>query len=291
MGDQGVDPKSKKALFLLNRARRMIHPLDDWLHTIKYYCVDLCECCFLLPWDAKAIRAAWDGDRVIEISNEYFDSIPRELAMDCKRDQADFFRTGLRIPAPFSVNGKRKIGFVARDACDAGKEIKVAYINRFGSKVSDKIELTDDFRPTFTAQEPAEIISFDKDRTNGNVDVIINNRKVSQMKPRYTCESHEQYKIKGSLCCSRVLIKCKVKHIDYTEEDYDELIDIDSIDALEFAAMAYTAKQKNELREYQVNLLTARTHLEVDKIDIESSNKGFERMFAPDVIDNRYDAY
>ena len=288
LGDQGVKPESKKALFLLNRARRLVYPLEDWVHTIKYHCLPITGCCFVLPNDVSAIRAAWSGESVASVVNEYFDSVPRDVAMDLKGERIFFFRTGVNVAFPTQLTGNSKLGFYARDANDEGKNVTITYKNKAGSQITDKIELCGSLDTIYTTEEPVEVMAITKDVTKGEVQVgVVQTRRgynqeyykpLYMMAPEFTTGRHEQYKINGQCVCSRVLVKCKLRYRDYTQQDYDTLLDIESIDALEFAAMAITAKQKNELKEYQANIQLARIHLDIDKEDLETSPRGFETM-------------
>tara|TARA_R110000772_G_scaffold18184_2_gene50764 strand:- start:25297 stop:26214 length:918 start_codon:yes stop_codon:yes gene_type:complete len=278
LGEQGSRPSSKKAMWLMNRARRLVHPMDDWVHTIKYYCLTLDDCCFTLPHDVKAIRAAWDGNSVVKVSNEYFDSIPREIAMDGRGVSTSFFRTGRNIALPARLCGTRKLSFIAEDLTDKGMEVTVMYQNTSGSQLTDHLKLNEDFLPVETTEEVRNVLSISKEPTRGQVQVVDNNKVVYTMLPNFTNGRHEQYKVDGEVRCSRVLVKCKIAERDYTDADLGSEIDMQSIDALEFAAMAITAKGKQELGPYKANLSFARQHLDIDKIDIESSVSGFEPM-------------
>ena len=281
IGSQGMKPESKQALFYLNRARRLVYPLDDWVHTIKYTCVPVCDCCFVLPEDCAAIRAAWDGNNNVITTNEYFDAVDKDFVLRNSGCKVRVFRTGLSLALPIQPNGS-ELFFLANNMDDAGKFVRISYKDTMNSLSSEKIELLDDFQLTGTSYRIKEVTAISKDRTDGPVSILLSTGKeIYSMPPLFTSGRFEQYKIDGQITSPYLLLKCKLRFRDYTTEDYDSLIDITSIDALEFAAKAMYAKSQSNISGYQQNILLARTHLEVAKEDLESSNRGYVEMRLP----------
>lgn len=281
LGSQGMKPESKSALFYLNRARRLVYPLDDWTHTIKYICVRICDRCFVLPEDCAAIRAAWCGRSNVSVVNEYYDAVDQDFIIREAGDKAKVFRTGISMAAPFNPNYDQ-LYFSAANTDDLDKVITITYKDNYGSRNTEKITLLDDFQLTGTSNAVKEIHSLSKNRTVGNVDIFSSSGiLLYRMDPFFTNGRFEQYKIDGSLCCDALLLKCKLRFRDYTEDDYDTAIDIESIDALEFAAKAMYEKSQSNIKEYQANILLARTHLEISKEDFETSSRGYEKIRLP----------
>ena len=287
LGDQGMGPKTEQALFYLNRARRLVYPLDDWTHTIKYGCIPVCDCCIVLPNECAAIRAAWDGNRVVDIANEYFDSVPREYLVRHKGSCVSLFRTGVSLPAPFEP-GCSLLAFQATDDDDAGVDVNLKYKGPTGRVISETISLQDNFQLTETEYPVREILALGKGRTISPVNICTTSGRLFYvMQPTFTCGRFEQYKIDGNMCYNKLLLKCKLRYKDYTIDDYDSLIDIESIDALEFAAKALYSKSQSDTKGYQENILLARTHLEVAKEDLETSSKGYEHIRRQSELPNR----
>jgi hypothetical protein len=235
-----------------------------------------------LPESCSAIRAAWIGGCPIPISNEYFDSVNREFLIRNRGQEVTIFRTGRKLAIPFKENGDH-IYFQALNSDDAGAKVRASYSSTSGNDMVDTISLIDDFQLNHTEEQVRTVNGISKDRTKGEVDIIDSNGKVLYtMCPTQTSLGFEEYKIDiercKNICCDQILLKCKIRYKDYTKEDLDKEIDIDSIDALEFAAKALYEKSQSNIQGYQQNILIARTHLEIDKEDLETSSIGYEKM-------------
>lgn len=264
-----------QAISMLNAARELLWPLDDWTGTVTYGCVRLNEGCFFLPFDIESVRKAWKCGQNIPINNENWLYVEQGMLSDFCDGEVSIVRTDKSVVIPVHFPTDDQIGFRPSDAGDEGKEIAVTIRNVFGSVSNEAIKLGSIRETVYAELAVRELISINKRPTEGAIQVYSKNDCDVETR-RYVIEAYEtdvrywQYQSLNS--CECVVIKGKRKFFPYKETDLYREVDIKSMSALQFASQAIEHMRNKNYKEYQNALLIARTHLERTKEDIKRTS-------------------
>jgi hypothetical protein len=263
-----------QAVSMLNAARELLWPLDDWVGTIEYGCVNANESCFYLPAHIETIRKAWKCKQDIPIANENWYYVEQGFVSELCGDTATIVRTDKSVVLPVSFPKSHQIGFRPSDSNDIGKTIAVTVRNVFGSIVAENITLTSLTETSYAELAVEEIISINKSPTEGAVQVYA--RGECDEVRVYIIEAFESsvryWQYKSINACECILIKGKKKFFPYKDTDLYREIDIRNQSALQFASQAIEHQRARNYKEYQNALMIARTLLERSKEDLKKTS-------------------
>lgn len=263
-----------QAVAMLNAARELLWPLDDWIGTIEYGCVTPKDSCFYLPAHIETIRKAWSCKQDIPINNENWFYVEQGFVSELCGSNVTLVRTDKSVVLPVSFPKSHQIGFRPSDSNDIGKTIAVTVRNVFGSIVAENITLTSLSETTYAELAVEEIISINKSPTEGAVQVWA--RGECDEARIYVIEAFESsvryWQYKAINTCECILIKGKKKYFPYKETDLYREIDLRNPSALQFASQAIEHQRAKNYSEYQKALMIARTLLERSKEDVKKTN-------------------
>lgn len=265
---------SCQAISMLNAARELLWPMDDFVGTIEYGCVMPNDSCFYLPAHIETIRKAWSCNQNIPINNENWYYVDQGFVSEICGDAVSLIRTDKSVVLPVSFPKSHQIGFRPSDSNDIGKSISVTTRNVFGSIVNENIELVSLTETSYGELAVEEIISINKPATEGAIQVWA--RGECDESKIYVIEAFEHsvryWQYKSINACECILIKGKKKYFPYKENDLYREIDIRNPSALQFASQAIEHQRARNYKEYQNALLIARTLLERTKEDLKKTN-------------------
>lgn len=263
------------AVDMLNAARQLLYPLDDWTGTVAYGCVRTNNSCFYIPSHIETIRKAWRCEKDIPIGNEGWYHLDANSLYQYCRDTIGVVRTDRSVVLPVGFPKDTEIGFLIQDDTDKGMKISVTAMNVFGSIVTSVLTLQDLETPVFAELQVRELLSISKPTTNGAIRVLSRcNRCISNI---YLLEAYEnnikywQYRAMGT--CDCLVIKGKKKFFAYRATDLDREIDIENPTALQFASQAIEHLRNKRYQEHTDAIKLARTYLERTKEDLRKSDR------------------
>tara|TARA_R110000868_G_scaffold13848_6_gene64406 strand:+ start:11462 stop:12379 length:918 start_codon:yes stop_codon:yes gene_type:complete len=265
---------SCQAISMLNAARELLWPMDDFVGTIEYGCVMPNDSCFYLPSHIETIRKAWGCKQNIPINNENWYYVDQGFVSEICGDSVSLIRTDKSVVLPVSFPKSHQIGFRPSDSNDIGKSISVTTRNVFGSIVNENINLNSLTESSYGELAVEEIISINKPPTEGAVQVWA--RGECDEQKIYVIEAFEHsvryWQYKSINACECILIKGKKKYFPYKENDLYREIDIRNPSALQFASQAIEHQRSRNYKEYQNALMIARTLLERTKEDLKKTS-------------------
>lgn len=280
-GDSGNDPDSKESLRLLNRARLLMYPMDDWEGTIRFICVPCLDNCFFPPHDIESIRAIWDGNGNVDVWNDTHMQIDHNNIRNyCDRVARAASKTGISQVLPVCLPEEPWIpSLLATNGEDEGTEITITGRSSFGNKISSTVKLKECNEEVELTEEFKTIESIAKPQTCGPVTIYNSDKKIYTLDACEENPCYHQYRMQGRTCGCYVVLKGKRKFRNYTTKDLDRYVDLTSVDGIEFAMLALNSKDKKGgegLAEYAGYLAAAKAHFEVVKEDLNSSARGYE---------------
>ena len=263
------------ALKLINAARRLLYPLDDWTGTIDYGCVNLCDSCFYLPYHLETIREIWNCDEIIHIGDEIWSSIGTGYLSSCCGEKAGVTRTDRHAAIPVQPPLGSILGVRPTDSNDNGFTIRFTVRNVAGTLDTDVIKVNGYEEIVYGDLIMGRIEGIQKDPTNGPVNIYYrDNRGVNC--PLYTLQAEEtspRYYMYKSTCQSGcAIIKAKKKLFPYTERDLYSELDIQSVNGMKFAIKALEHERSSQYDLYTAALKLARAHLERVKEDLKKTS-------------------
>lgn len=262
-----------QAISMLNAARELLWPMDDWVGTIEYGCVNPKDGCFYLPAHIETVRKAWACNQNIPINNENWYYVDQGFVGDMCGAPVALVRTDRSSVLPVDFPKHSQIGFRPSDAYDIGKAVSVTTKNVFGSVVNESIVLGSLTETSYGELAVDEILSINKPPTEGAVQVWA--RSECEEKRVYLIEAFEHsvryWQYRSVNACECIIIKGKKKYFPYKENDLYREIDIRNPSALQFASQAIEHQRAKNYREYQNALTIARTHLERTKEDLKKT--------------------
>jgi hypothetical protein len=263
------------SLKIINAARRLVYPLDDWTGTIDYGCVNLCESCFYLPFHLETIREIWQCCGSPELGDEIWSSIGAGCVSDCVGEKAGVTRTDRWRPLPVEPPMGSILGVRPIDETDKDFTIRFNIRNVAGTVDTDVIKLGDYNEIVYGELILGKIESIHKDPTNGPVQIYWrDNRGVNCN--LYTLQANEtspKYYMYKTTCTSGcAVIKGKKKLFPYTERDLYSELDIQGTNGLMFAIKALEHQRSGQYNEFTAALKVARSLLERQKEDLKKTS-------------------
>lgn len=253
-GEQGTCKDAPSNLRRLNRVRRIIYELGDYEGTMEWGClpIDGASRCIYLPYFLETVRQAWISSMPVIVRGSGYmalDSIGRRGCCDCHPDSRRALQvTGLRPPFTATPDGLFQLTIDTDD--DAGLVFRGT-----GRDGSPKVA-------RLSKDAPVSDVMFDKvtsvvkPRTVGDVVVharfpdggsyVVANYPGSAINPRYAQMRIMDYC--SSDCERDLVVLAKRTFIPY--EDLDELVDIESMQALVFGSQAINSVEGNRDEEY-----------------------------------------
>ena len=287
-GVSGSKPDSPMAISTLNKALRLLWSQGDWEGTMITGFLRLERGCFYLCHPAEIIKNVYQGqdNNPVPIYNGHTAwSNLTDMSNCCKGGKKyPFFRTANTAVIP-SFPKDSQLGLVATNCEDAETEIVVAF-KYPGGITSEKLTLLPDWEPVFTEQQVDKVIAITKKETKGDIDVVSRMgggmvKNVFKLASDDCDPCYQQYMVKGcpSDCCIVLRAKRKVPKIS----NLDMPIHLNE-DALEFAMLAVSAKEKGNNNGYVENLSLARDHLQLEKEDFTNSITPSREVIMGDMI-------
>ena len=269
------------ALKLINAARRLVYPLDDWTGTIDYGCVNLCDSCFYLPYHLETVRDMWKCNSSITLNDEIWSSIGTNSLSDCCGERMGVVRTDRSAAIPVQPPLGSIIGIRPIDAADKDFVVRFTIRNVAGSLAVDEVKAKDFTEFSYGELLMGRIESIQKDRTNGPINLYWrDNRGVNcrlytlqadEVSPRY-------YMYKATCESGCVIVKAKKKFFPYTEKDIFSELDIQGVNGLMFAIKALEHQRASQYTEFTAALKIARSLLERVKEDLKKTAEPAREM-------------
>lgn len=263
------------ALKLINAARRLLYPLDDWTGTIDYGCVNLCESCFYLPYHLETIRDIWNCNGEVPLGDELWSSIGTGYLSSCCGEKAGVTRTDRSVAIPVQPPLGSIIGVRPLDSGDKNFTIRFAVRNAIGSLDTDVVKVKSYDEVVYGEMIMGQIEGIHKDRTLGPIVLYWRDNRGVNCK-LWTLQANEvspRYYMYKSTCQSGcAIIKAKKKFFPYTEADLFSELDIQSASGIEFAIKALEHQRAAQYNEYALALKIARSHLERHTEDLKRTS-------------------
>jgi hypothetical protein len=257
---------------MLNLARQLVYPMDDFEGTIDYCYVHCLDGKFTLPYHIETIRNAYDCECRIDIEpGQWKPACPPYAIRHC----LNFVRTDEYVVVPVNLRLGYMYGFRITDLNDAGIKFSVSYMNEGFGAVSEDVTLPSTLEDIVWLVDPVvRFYSINKPRTVGYIQLYARSPYnqcclIYNYHPLETCPQYQVY-YSNQFFGNCILIRGKKRFIPYTDKDYDMPLDIKSHDGLRFAMKAIEHEASGRLNEYSATLASARGHFEKDKIDVRS---------------------
>lgn len=267
----GVGSDSKCAYELINKARFLVYPLGDWVGTMEYMGFNASKGTMTLPSDMDFIRGARSGNGIVEIDVGH---VTKEIYCCCKANPIISKRIG-RVYSPFQSTENSPFYAYAVNQNDEGKELRIQYESRKGTKYDETISLIH-LQPTYLINIPSKITRISKPVTRGVVaiavgpnhknPVAISHLSAGDMNPVYT-----QYCFPCSGCLA---IEVKKRMIPYSIDSADDVLDIHP-EAMSLLISAIKAKDSNKeawQKDYSASVSLAVNFLRQEQINEDATN-------------------
>lgn len=297
-GQSGSCPDSEKAFQYINYARRLLWNRGDWLGTLEYGCLNACEGCAYLPWDLEVIREAWLGIRPIDVRDEWWQSLSYAGLKSCCGSccSGALIQTGRKRPIVKPLCGSVRIKIWSNETEEEGTQIVFKAIDRYDTPRDLVFTYTDgEFNTVET--NICDIEHVIKPATKGVIFVqaiypntgnktLIAHYKPDQINPEF---NEYELRIPQAKKKCQILIKAKKKYFDVQDEN--DIIGIENIVALEFAAEAINAKRNKDITGYSNFLNAATEQLRQDLLNLNPEPSApldveYDRVALPPRFDN-----
>ena len=288
VGDGGECWDSDRTLNALNRARRLIYERGDYEGTMEEGCVSVSCGCFSLPRHLGEIRSAWKCNAPVTVVPYYYMTLAelgrgRDECCGVGGDacQIVIHRTGISRPmrkriskpsilylfAPDDESGT--ISFLLRLRGDSTKRVSV--------DLSDPdIREEDGYIPVESAVK--DVLEVAKPVTNGRVSLVVESgfsrEVIAYYAPGEVNPHYSEYNARG-ISDGVLVVFSKRKFFDFTPADYEGMVDIQSVSALEFAVQADAHKVANANDRYIQSIQLMEEQLDEFDQDVAMGQSAF----------------
>lgn len=211
------------ALNLVNQARFIAYPTGDWVGTIGYTGIPTERGQFLLPAQFDAIREV----RQCSVNGTVSANMQASDYYNCG-GQIVVARLHGRAYSPIACNG-RHLYVKCLNLQDVGKVINFDYVDNLGSERNQDLILQhgskqngEDWCLDYVPNVIRKIV---KPVTVGRV-YLTNTSVIGYLEPWERIPTYSIYQTNGLHCGGPVYVKAKKKCIPYTEENLDDILDI-----------------------------------------------------------------
>lgn len=268
----GSSPDTQCAIDLVNQARIIAYPIDDWVGTIGYESLPTLNGVFLLPSEYEEIREAKNAcsDKGIHVHTGPI------TAHDFGSCCGTFLITKLygRSYCPIQLTEKYRLKFSALNAKDAGNEIRVQYIDTAGSFRDETASLF--FRkPVALRYIPRQIKRITKPRTVGKI--LVQSGETSGCIESYeTSPVYSIYCAQSPSCSGPIYLRCKKRCILYTLDNLDDILDInpEAISSFILACKVKAKQEPNWSQDYQAAIRLGTDLLKKEYANEENTSVG-----------------
>lgn len=275
----------------LNEARRLIYQRVDCEGTMEWGCIEMDDCsCIYLPPHLESVREAWIADRPILVRDQSYmslDNVGRQQCGDCRADQrVALAATGIRRPVvrtPDFAYGIRVVG----DCCEEDEPELTFHVRlNGGEKQSIKITagsgLDDDGNKVSHGEMIRDVTGVVKDVTPSDITVwaisplgdreeFLAKYPAGSVNPRFT-----QMRVVGCRSSSVCALVVWAKKTPLPLVNHDDLVDIESLEALVFAYQALNARQIGDDDMYVSKIQLMEEQLEEQDQNLQNSDGSLE---------------
>lgn len=264
----GHGSNSQCALDLINRARAVAYPMGDWVGTMVYRVIAVCNNCFMLPYDLDVIRSAKHNFGHEITINSVIDKRTYCDCGDCVMTRVDG-----RVYNPFVLTEKSPYYMWAINSNDVGKKVRVQYVTFSGSVHDETLELRHGRRKATRLRHiPFSITRIEKEPTVGLVGLA----QGCNSAYLYPHDSSPVYTLYWTnVCASCIAISAKRRYIPYTINDLNSIVDIhpEALSTLIIALKAKDRKDPGWSKEHADAVRLAKDFLTMELSDETTQNK------------------
>jgi hypothetical protein len=263
-GEAGTKWDDPSNLVRLNEVRELIYDEGDFEGTMDYGCLPIENCkCIYLPPEFEAIRCAWVDGSPITVRGSNYMTLPEIGIQSCCTCSIDARRsvqfTGVRIP--FSAPQYTPYSLRVIFECEDDYPVTFRGVDMDGNIVSVTAESGPD--PVDIGENFQRIYEVIKQPSMGRVTVFalrgFLDEPTTTFLARYQ-RHHEnptfsEMKIVNYMtgdCDKNLVFLAKKKYYDL--QDFNQLVDIESIQALRFGYQAMNAMLGNRDEEYSLKV-------------------------------------